>query len=104
MKVGLEAQSHSIDFSLLPGKWKLIYTTAPDVQPLLAVDTSVIPLHVPSIYQQFSSVEEGLVKNIIEISLPPFVDKGKIFFKFIAACFAQPLCVCVWTMCCSDLL
>lgn len=69
--------SKGIDYTLLPGKWKLVYTTAPDVKPLLAADNALIPLRVPAIYQEFSSAEQGDVKNIIVFSAPPFIHEGK---------------------------
>ncbi|EFN51118.1 hypothetical protein CHLNCDRAFT_141300 [Chlorella variabilis] len=60
-----------LDFGLLEGKWRLEYTTARDVLPLVAPQRLPAPLQVGRIWQQFSSLEEGRVQNIIEAHLPP---------------------------------
>ncbi|EIE26014.1 hypothetical protein COCSUDRAFT_61007 [Coccomyxa subellipsoidea C-169] len=76
--VGLEALSNrAIDYTLLPGRWRLIYTTAPDVRPLLIADRPA-PFQVGNIYQQFSDVEQGDVQNIIEFSIPMLLQKGTV--------------------------
>eukprot|EP00798_Chlamydomonas_sp_ICE-L_P011599 gene11599-34303_t len=65
-----------IDLDLLPGKWRLLYTTANDVLPVLASESVLKPLigagpvQVGEIYQVFSSVEEGEVENLIKLSTP----------------------------------
>jgi hypothetical protein len=61
---------------LLPDRWRLIYTTAPDVRPLLIADRPT-PFQVGNIYQQFSNVEQGDVQNIIEFSIPMVLQKGR---------------------------
>ncbi|KAK9916204.1 hypothetical protein WJX75_010027 [Coccomyxa subellipsoidea] len=77
-QVGLEALSGGqLNYSLLPGRWRLIYTTAPDVRPLLIADRPT-PFQVGNIYQQFSNVEQGDVQNIIEFSIPMVLQKGTV--------------------------
>lgn len=60
----------------VPDRWRLIYTTAPDVRPLLIADRPT-PFQVGNIYQQFSDVEQGDVQNIIEFSIPMVLQKGR---------------------------
>ena len=84
--------------SLLPGRWRLIYTTALDVMPLLAASetagslgsataSAFFPNGIPvprigAIYQEFdplpppSSSGEGFapVRNVITFHLPPLLD------------------------------
>lgn len=64
-----------MDYKLLPGKWRLTYTTAPDVRPLLFAGSGS-PIYVANIYQQFSEVEQGDVQNIIEFSVLMLLRKG----------------------------
>lgn len=64
------------------GKWRLVYTTAPDVLPILGLDTVQLPrglsnpLHVGAIFQRFSPVAEGRVENIIEFGTEPLLDRA----------------------------
>ncbi|KAG2496122.1 hypothetical protein HYH03_005725 [Edaphochlamys debaryana] len=75
-------QGKELDYSKLAGKWRLIYTTANDVLPILEAEFRLgfgplqslfnLPraLEVGGIFQSFSSPEEGVVENIIEFSTP----------------------------------
>ncbi|CAL8470247.1 g9789 [Coccomyxa elongata] len=75
-QVGLESLSGGpVDYRLLPGRWRLIYTTAPDVRPLL-ISERPSPFQVGNIYQDFSTVERGEVQNIIEFSFPRLLREG----------------------------
>lgn len=75
----------------LQGRWRLVFTTALDVAPLLAASAAAesaadtlaraapfLPrLPVPSvgdIYQQFGAPEDGRVANIIRVTAPPALD------------------------------
>ncbi|CAD7700822.1 unnamed protein product [Ostreobium quekettii] len=78
-QVAVEVLAAPLDYQLLPGKWRLLYTDAIDVVPLLKFGdvhpegrSSLVPrpLRVCSIFQQFSSVEEGTLQNIICCSVP----------------------------------
>ncbi|KIZ07425.1 hypothetical protein MNEG_0522 [Monoraphidium neglectum] len=67
-----------LDYALLEGKWRLVYTTAADVVPIVGLDlSSLLPAGLPApvvvgdVFQRFSSVEEGRVDNIVEFGLPP---------------------------------
>lgn len=75
--LSLEAyQGDAIDYALLPGSWKLEYTTAPDVSGV--IDAQRLPLgllKVGDIYQQFSTTDEAVCKNIINLSLPLLQDR-----------------------------
>ncbi|GAX72861.1 hypothetical protein CEUSTIGMA_g316.t1 [Chlamydomonas eustigma] len=72
-----------LQYNLLEGKWKLLFTTASDVLPILGAETRLTPLIGPSplqvgnIYQTFSSVEKGVVQNIIELSAPFLLQEYK---------------------------
>lgn len=72
----------SFGIARLEGLWRLIYTIANDVRPLVA--TSFSPLsffQVGDIYQKFSSPEEGRVQNIIKLSVAGLTvpDRGVTF-------------------------
>lgn len=75
-------RSQGLDYALLAGKWRLVYTTAADVVPIVGFDlSSALPPGLPApvvgdVYQHFSSPEEGRVENIIEFSLPPLTEPG----------------------------
>lgn len=66
----------------LAGRWRLLWTTAPDVAPGIAATEAVAGavaglLPTPSfgdIYQQFASPADGRVANIIRLRLPPLLD------------------------------
>ncbi len=65
---------------LLPGTWQLLYTTAPDVVPLLAPSPG-LPLlpQVGPIYQKFTKLDEqgiGRVENVIKLSIPGLLVPG----------------------------
>mmetsp|Transcript_19373 Transcript_19373/g.50525 ORF Transcript_19373/g.50525 Transcript_19373/m.50525 type:complete len:291 (+) Transcript_19373:90-962(+) len=65
----------------LEGLWRLIYTNAFDVTGIVDFGRTAPLLKVGGIYQEYSSVQEGVVKNIVDFGLPPFleVDKGLRF-------------------------
>jgi hypothetical protein len=74
-------QGEALDYSLLAGKWRLIYTTATDVLPILEAEFRFglgpfsgfglpRPLRVGNIYQRFTSPEQGVVENIINFETP----------------------------------
>ncbi|KXZ55274.1 hypothetical protein GPECTOR_3g410 [Gonium pectorale] len=74
-------QGAELDYSRLAGKWKLVYTTASDVLPILEAEFRLSagpfsgfglpkPLVVGDIYQRFTSPEEGVVENIINFDTP----------------------------------
>lgn len=67
-------QGDALDYSQLPGLWKLEYTTAPDVVGIL--DAQRLPfLQVGDIFQQFTTTEEAVCKNIINLSVVPFLQE-----------------------------
>lgn len=78
-QVAVEAcAGEELDFGLLEGCWRLVYTTAPDVAPLVTplASQGPGPFRVGSIYQTFSSVEQGRVENVIKFSLQPLLNDG----------------------------
>ncbi|MEW5304314.1 MAG: hypothetical protein WDW36_006932 [Sanguina aurantia] len=86
----VEVESYTgsaINYDLLEGKWKLLFTTANDVLPILSSEYVLAnpfgppPVQVGEIYQRFSSPEEGVVENIICLGVPFFLeDKNSITF------------------------
>lgn len=57
------------------GLWKLVYTTAVDVTPILGLERrfpgpDFLSPRVGDIYQRFSSPADGSVQNIIQLSVP----------------------------------
>lgn len=64
-----------LDYDMLPGLWKLEYTNAQDVIPildapyLLANPFGPNILEVGDIYQRFSSTSQGWVENVINLSV-----------------------------------
>lgn len=82
-QVTLESLSPGINFDLLEGLWEVIYTTAPDVAPILGAGGNaqilgLLPLQTGKIFQRFSSIAVGTVDNIIQLSIPFLLqpDKG----------------------------
>ena len=105
-QLAVEAFGAAVDYAQLPGLWRLIFTTAPDVvrparhlrcslrdlrasrvlqrglaaqAPLLQVSRpSPLPLWPPftvgNIYQRFSPEAEGVVENIIQLSVPGLLE------------------------------
>ncbi|KAK9809476.1 hypothetical protein WJX73_001462 [Symbiochloris irregularis] len=75
-QAALEALSPGIEYDELEGLWEVIYTTAPDVAPLIGAGsnaqiTSVLaPFRTGRIFQRFSSVAVGTVDNIIQLTIP----------------------------------
>jgi hypothetical protein len=86
-----------LDYALLEGKWRLVYTTAADVVPIVGLDlSSLLPAGLPApvvvgdVFQRFSSVEEGRVDNIVEFGLPPLTQgSGGVTFTVGARCAGQ---------------
>lgn len=75
-QVAVESFGRDIDYKKLEGLWRLVFTTAPDVAPLMAnaSSSSSFPFlpnlpqpKVGAIYQRFTSLEEGVVQNIIQV-------------------------------------
>lgn len=72
----------ALNYSRLEGKWKLRYTTAADVLPIIGVE-GLFPQPLPpvvqvgDIYQRFSSPAAGVVENIIQFSVPFFLEEGR---------------------------
>ena len=92
-----------------PGKWRLIYTTAIDVLPVLALEQRLplfpfgSPIQVGDIYQSFSSMEgeeggssgSGLVQNIIQLGVPGTVRREGLTFRVLARCAVVAVAVAV---------
>jgi hypothetical protein len=97
-QVALETLLHDnvVDFDLLPGTWRLVYTTAPDVVPIVGLDLSRLlpaglpaPVVVGDVFQRFSVVDDGRVENVIQFGLPPFTDeRAGVTFTVGAKCGA----------------
>jgi hypothetical protein len=71
-QVAVESCSGSeIDWSLLEGTWRVVYTTAADVLPLVnpAFGLPGLPLRASRVAQRFSSPAEGCVQNIIDVEV-----------------------------------
>lgn len=72
-QVALEALAppRELGWALLEGSWRLLYTTASDVLPLVRPQLRLGPLPLPAragrIWQRFSSLEGGRVQNVIEL-------------------------------------
>lgn len=60
------------------------------------------PLSVGNVYQRFSSVESGVVENIIELGVPPFLeaDKGVTFTVKARSALCGGGCWCVEHLTC----
>lgn len=70
--VALEALASSeLEWPQLEGCWRLTYTTAADVLPLVQPQLQLGPLRLPAqvgrVWQRFSSLAGGRVQNIIEL-------------------------------------
>jgi hypothetical protein len=80
-QVAVEAFSPiEVDWSLLEGTWNVVYTTASDVLPIVrpGVGLPGLPLRVGRVGQRFTSPEEGIVQNLIEVeALVPFLSGTK---------------------------
>lgn len=70
----IEEQHATATQDLLPGTWELLYTTAPDVLPLVVPATIPLVPRAGRIYQRFSSLEEGRVENVIKVTVPGLLD------------------------------
>eukprot|EP01024_Parvocaulis_polyphysoides_P072909 TRINITY_DN9321_c1_g2_i2.p1 TRINITY_DN9321_c1_g2~~TRINITY_DN9321_c1_g2_i2.p1 ORF type:complete len:295 (-),score=25.67 TRINITY_DN9321_c1_g2_i2:189-962(-) len=76
--INVEQFGEPIDDKLLEGKWKLIYTTAPDVVGLLLPGV-LLPLEIikiENIYQEFGDAASGKVDNVIRFSIPGILREG----------------------------
>jgi PAP_fibrillin len=80
-QVAVEAFSPvEVDWSLLPGTWNVVYTTAADVLPIVRPGAGLpgFPLRVGRVGQRFTSPDEGIVQNLIEVeALVPFLTGTK---------------------------
>jgi hypothetical protein len=80
-QVAVEAFSPiEVDWSLLAGTWNVVYTTASDVLPIVRPGTGLpgFPLRVGRVGQRFTSPEEGIVQNLIEVeAMVPFLSGTK---------------------------
>ena len=118
LQVAVEAFGGELDFRLLSGLWRLLYTTASDVVryfaspwksgfrkrprttschaaqlPLVATSApGLLPLRVSNVYQQFSSPEEGSVLNIIDLSLWPLLQVLTLGWSAMS----RQSCCCYW--------
>lgn len=70
---------------MLPGTWELLYTTAPDVLPLVAPSPTIpfVP-RVGPICQRFTALDAqgvGRVENVIKLSIPGLLvpDDGGVY-------------------------
>lgn len=84
----LEALSAGpLNFELLQGKWKLVYTTASDVVPLVRLSSEPAPfLKVGDIFQRFSNPTTGTVENVIEATVKlPLLPELDIVFVVAAS-------------------
>jgi len=60
----------------LEGLWRLVWTTADDVKPLIAAARlPFAPVQVGDIFQRFSSPQAGRVQNIIRLRAPGLSDQ-----------------------------
>lgn len=58
----------------------MVYTTASDVVPIVRTPTS-LPVVSTKVYQRFTSPEEGVIQNIIELTfLAPIINETKVKF------------------------
>uniref|UniRef100_A0A7S0S736 Plastid lipid-associated protein/fibrillin conserved domain-containing protein n=1 Tax=Mantoniella antarctica TaxID=81844 RepID=A0A7S0S736_9CHLO len=57
-----------LDLDLLAGKWRLVYTTAPDVLSVLRLQRDTGLLEVGDIFQSFTA--DGKIENEIRLSVP----------------------------------
>ena len=72
----------------LAGKWKVAYTTAPDVLQILLVPTVAPFLQVGDIFQTFG--EDGrTVNNIIELGSEPFLQPDKGITLTVKATYSE---------------
>ena len=70
------------DWALLAGRWRLAYTTAVDVAPLLAAGATLeerapwLPFlpRVGAVFQEFDDPAVGGVRNVLQFSAPPLLD------------------------------
>ncbi|DBA86378.1 TPA: hypothetical protein ACH3X2_005606 [Trebouxia sp. C0005] len=74
--IDLEAFGREVDFQQLQGLWRLIYTTALDVAPLVRPADTFSPVRIGNVYQRFGTLESGLCQNIIKASVPFLLEEG----------------------------
>ncbi|KAF8065869.1 PAP10 [Scenedesmus sp. PABB004] len=75
-----------LEYELLAGTWRLAYTTAADVVPIVGLGDAPhlprglpAPLRVGGVFQRFSPPGEGRVENIIQFTLPGTEENGLTF-------------------------
>ncbi|KAF8058297.1 PAP10 [Scenedesmus sp. PABB004] len=75
-----------LDYELLAGTWRLAYTTAADVVPIVGLGEAPhlpgglpAPLRVGGVFQRFSPPGEGRVENVIQFTLPGTEENGLTF-------------------------
>lgn len=77
-QVAVEAFAPSqIDYDLLAGLWRLEYTTAVDVVPIVGFESVLpfpSPIRVGDVYQKFTGLELGQVQNVIKFGLPGLLE------------------------------
>lgn len=58
-----------VDWNLLAGTWIVVYTTASDVLPIVKPGAGLpgFPLRVGRVGQRFTSPDEGIVQNLIDV-------------------------------------
>jgi len=88
-QVGVEAfAGYQSDWNKLEGDWDIVYTTAPDVVPIVRSGWrgGGLPLRVGRVGQTFSRPEDGKVQNVIEIeAADPIFNGTKVKFVVEAA-------------------
>lgn len=101
--LALEAEQApaGLDYALLEGAWRLVYTTAPDVIPIVGFDGARLvptalagiappPVVVGDVLQRFSRVGDdgaGVVENVIRFGLPPLTaPRDGVTFTVKARC------------------
>ena len=60
--------------------------------PLVAGSRWLSPVQAGAIYQEFSSVEEGKVTNIIEFDFLPFLEKGRLHSDIASSVYNRRAC------------
>lgn len=75
-------KAQDIDYEKLSGLWRLLYSTALDVAPLMddmRREHAFLPLQprVSGVFQRFTSPEEGVIQNIIQLGDGVILEKKK---------------------------
>lgn len=77
------AAGTEIQWELLAGMWNLVYTTASDVKPIVKTGAGLpgFPITAHQVSQRFTSPEQGIVQNIIDVTLlAPVIEKTTVRF------------------------